>query len=52
MGYLPYNQQNRHLFLRYSPNAQFDPYFCSAASLTAMLRDLVESARLLRREVD
>ena len=52
MGYLAYNQQNRHLFLRYSPNATFDPFNCSAQSLNDMLRALVESARALRREVD
>lgn len=52
MGYLAYNQQNRHRFLRYSPNATFDPYQCSATSLGAMLRELVESARLLSKSVD
>lgn len=52
MGYLAYTAQNRHHFLRYSPNAQFDPYQCGAASLENMLKDLVESARLLKGEVD
>jgi Sensors of blue-light using FAD len=52
MGYLAYNNQNRHHFLRYSPNAQFDPYQCNAKALGNMLRELVESARLMRGEVE
>lgn len=52
MGYLAYTQQNRNLFLRYSPNAVFDPFQCSAASLAAMLRDLVDNARVLSKTAD
>ncbi|MDX2220585.1 MAG: BLUF domain-containing protein [Burkholderiales bacterium] len=52
MGYLAYTQQNRHRFLRYSPNATFDPYQCTGAALGDMLRDLVESARALSKSVD
>ena len=52
MGYLAYTAQNRHHFLRYSPNAQFDPSQCTANSLEQMLKDLVESARLLRNDTD
>lgn len=48
MGYLPYTQQNRHRFLRYSPNATFDPFQCSAAALAEMLRELVQSAKLMQ----
>jgi hypothetical protein len=52
MGYLPYTQQNRHRFLRYSPTASFDPYRCSGESLTEMLRELVESARLMQNSTE
>lgn len=52
MGYLGYTQQNRSLFLRYSPNATFDPYQCSATALGAMLRELVDSARLLNKPAE
>ncbi len=52
MGYLAYTQQNRHLFLRYSPTATFDPYQCSAPALGAMLRELVDSARLLNKPAE
>lgn len=52
MGYLPYTQQNRHRFLRYSPTVTFDPYRCSGAGLADMLRELVDSAKLMRNTAD
>lgn len=52
MGYLAYTPQNKHLFLRYSPSAVFDPFQCSAASLGKMLRELVDSARVISKTAD
>lgn len=45
MGYVAHTADNRALFLKYCPLPQFDPYTMSAASVEALLQELMGVAR-------
>lgn len=47
MGLVPNTEANRQLFLRYSPQAEFDPYQIRPAGLEAMFAELVDKARVM-----
>jgi hypothetical protein len=49
MGYLGITDTNRRLFLKYSPEAEFDPYSMRAAGLVALFDELVGAAKWLER---
>ncbi|WP_018410763.1 BLUF domain-containing protein [Methyloversatilis thermotolerans] len=45
MGYVGHTPDNRALFLKYCPHAEFDPYAMSAASVRALLAELLGVAQ-------
>jgi hypothetical protein len=47
MGLVPTTEENRQLFLKYSPRAEFDPYDMRPRALDALFAELVEKARVL-----
>lgn len=47
MGLIPTTDANRQLFLKYSPQAEFDPYDMRPRALEALFTELVEHARLV-----
>ena len=47
MGLLGYTQENKQLFLKYSTDAEFDPYRMSPPSLRAFFDEVVHNVRWL-----
>jgi hypothetical protein len=45
MGLLASTEDNRELFMRYSPGARFDPYEMSAASVRALFDEALDNVR-------
>lgn len=47
MGLVPNTDANRLVFLKYSPQAEFDPYGMRPRALEALFAELVEEARVI-----
>ena len=47
MGLVPNTDANRLVFLKYSPQAEFDPYAMRPRALEALFAELVEEARVI-----
>ena len=47
MGLIPYTQDNRQLFLKYSSSAEFDPYQMSPGTLRAFFTEVMHNVRWL-----
>jgi hypothetical protein len=47
MGLVPTTDANRQTFLKYSPQAEFDPYDMRPGALDAMFAELVAQARVI-----
>lgn len=47
MGLVPTSDANRQVFLKYSPQADFDPYGMRPRALEALFAELVAEARLI-----
>ena len=47
MGLVTTTEANRQVFLKYSPQAEFDPYQMKPRALEALFAELVEHARVL-----
>jgi Sensors of blue-light using FAD len=47
MGLVTTTEANRQIFLKYSPQAEFDPYHMRSRALEALFSELVEHARVL-----
>lgn len=45
MGYVGHTADNRAIFLKYCPHTELDPYALSAASVEALLQELLGVAR-------
>lgn len=48
MGLVPSTEANRQVFLRYSPQAEFDPYQIRAAGLEALFAELLAQSRVMK----
>jgi len=47
MGLVPTTEANRQVFLRYSPQSEFDPYGMRPRALEALFSELVTQARVI-----
>ena len=47
MGMVTSTEANRQIFLKYAPQAEFDPYDIRPGALQALFGELVEHARVL-----